>query len=106
MTLAQSIARVAALVAGKALSAPDENALTAVSLQCTGDAYSSALVAALLVEVAAAVAASEAAVAAVEADAAFGDLATETTDALDDLEAAIVSLEASAAACVTSPGGV
>jgi hypothetical protein len=91
MTLAQSIARVRSLLGG-ALTAADENALTAVSLRCTEDAYETSLVDDVLAAV-------TAAVAAVEADAAFGDLATETTDALDDLTTA-------AAACVATAGGV
>lgn len=91
MTLAQSITRVAQLVATRALTSVDENALTTVRLRCTDNAYGSTLVASLLAAVATAVAA-------LEADAAFGDLAIGTTDALDALEAA-------AAACVSTPGG-
>lgn len=92
MSLSLSIARVVELVSRAARTSVDENALTAVRLQCTNSAYASSLVASLLAAVATAVAA-------VEADAAFGDLAAGTTDALD-------ALTASAAACVTSAGGV
>jgi hypothetical protein len=91
MTLADSIARVVALVQRAPRAAVDSNALRTVYLQCTDDAYASALVDDLRAAV-------TGAVAAIEADAAFGDLATETTDALDALTAA-------AAACVATAGG-